>query len=142
MTLNYNKKVMKLFMNPKNMGEIKDADGIGKVGNPTCGDIMWVYIKIGKDKKGKEIIKDIKFKTFGCASAIATSSMITQIAKGKTLEDAEKIKYQEVVDSLGGLPTIKIHCSTLATEALNMAIADYKKKKEKQNFNKLKLRKR
>jgi nitrogen fixation protein NifU and related proteins len=141
MTLNYNKKVMKLFMNPKNMGEIKDADGIGKVGNPTCGDIMWVYIKIGKDKKGKEIIKDIKFKTFGCASAIATSSMITQIAKGKTLEDAEKIKYQEVVDSLGGLPPIKIHCSTLATEALNMAIADYKKKKEKQNFNKLKLRK-
>ena len=133
---------MKLFMNPKNMGEIKDADGIGKVGNPTCGDIMWVYIKVGKDKKGKEILKDVKFKTFGCASAIATSSMITQIAKGKTLEDAEKIKYQEVVDSLGGLPAIKIHCSTLATEALNMAIVDYKKKKEKQNFNKLKLKKR
>ena len=96
---------------------------------------MWVYIKVGKDKKGKEILKDVKFKTFGCASAIATSSMITQIAKGKTLEDAEKIKYQEVVDSLGGLPAIKIHCSTLATEALNMAIVDYKKKKEKQNFN-------
>jgi nitrogen fixation NifU-like protein len=139
MTLNYNKKVMKLFMNPKNMGEIKDADGIGKVGNPVCGDIMWVYIKVGKDKKGKEILKDVKFKTFGCASAIATSSMITQIAKGKTLEDAEKIKYQEVVDSLGGLPPIKIHCSTLATEALNKAIEDYRNKKGKQNFNKLKL---
>ena len=110
MTLNYNKKVMKLFMNPKNMGEIKDADGIGKVGNPVCGDIMWVYIKVEKDKKkkGKEILKDVKFKTFGCASAIATSSMITQIAKGKTLEEAKKIKYQDVVDSLGGLPSIKI----------------------------------
>lgn len=131
MTLNYNKKVMKLFMNPKNMGEIKDADGVGKVGNPTCGDIMHVYIKVGKDKKGKEILNDVKFKTFGCASAIATSSMITQIAKGKTLEEAQKIKYQEVVDSLGGLPPIKIHCSTLATEALNKAILDYKKKKEK-----------
>jgi nitrogen fixation NifU-like protein len=132
MTLNYNKKVMKLFMNPKNMGEIKNPDGIGKVGNPTCGDIMWVYIKVGKDKKGKEILKDVKFKTFGCASAIATSSMITQIAKGKTLEEAEKIKYQEVVDSLGGLPPIKIHCSTLATEALNKAIENYKDKKGKQ----------
>jgi nitrogen fixation NifU-like protein len=123
---------MKLFMNPKNMGEIKNPDGIGKVGNPTCGDIMWVYIKVGKDKKGKEILKDVKFKTFGCASAIATSSMITQIAKGKTLEEAEKIKYQEVVDSLGGLPPIKIHCSTLATEALNKAIENYKDKKGKQ----------
>jgi nitrogen fixation NifU-like protein len=129
MTLNYNKKVMKLFMNPKNMGEIKNADGIGKVGNPTCGDIMWVYIKVGKDKNKKEIIKDIKFKTFGCAAAIATSSMITQVARGKTLEEAKKIKYKEVVDSLGGLPSIKVHCSQLATEALNKAILDYKNKK-------------
>jgi nitrogen fixation NifU-like protein len=126
MTLNYNKKVMKLFMNPKNMGEIKDADGIGKVGNPRCGDIMWVYIKVKNNK-----ISDIKFKTFGCAAAIATSSMITQVAKGKTLEDAKKIKYQKVVDSLGGLPAIKIHCSQLATEALNKAIEDYQKKKIK-----------
>jgi nitrogen fixation NifU-like protein len=131
MTLNYNKKVMKLFMNPKNMGEIKGANGVGKVGNPTCGDIMHVYIKVEKDKNKREIIKDVKFKTFGCASAIATSSMITQIAKGKTLEDAKKIKYQDVVKSLGGLPPIKIHCSTLATEALNKAIEDYKNKKEK-----------
>ena len=126
MTLNYNKKVMKLFMNPKNMGEIKDADGIGKVGNPRCGDIMRVYIKVKNNK-----ISDIKFKTFGCAAAIATSSMITQVAKGKTLEDAKKIKYQKVVDSLGGLPAIKIHCSQLATEALNKAIEDYQKKKIK-----------
>lgn len=133
MTLNYNKKVMKLFMNPKNMGEIKNADGIGKVGNPYCGDIMWVYIKVGKDKKGKEFIKDIKFKTFGCAAAIATSSMITQVAKGKTLDDAKKIKYKEVVDSLGGLPPIKIHCSQLATEALNKSIENYKNKKEYKN---------
>jgi nitrogen fixation NifU-like protein len=131
MTLNYNKKVMKLFMNPKNMGEIKDADGIGKVGNPHCGDIMWVYIKVGKGKKkGEEIIKEIKFKTFGCAAALATSSMITQIAKGKTLNDASKIKYKEVVDSLGGLPAVKIHCSQLATEALNKAIEDYQKNKK------------
>jgi nitrogen fixation NifU-like protein len=122
---------MKLFMNPKNMGEIKGANGVGKVGNPTCGDIMHVYIKVEKDKNKREIIKDVKFKTFGCASAIATSSMITQIAKGKTLEDAKKIKYQDVVKSLGGLPPIKIHCSTLATEALNKAIEDYKNKKEK-----------
>jgi len=128
MTLNYNKKVMKLFMNPKNMGEIKDANGIGKVGNPKCGDIMWVYIKV-KDNK----ISDIKFKTFGCAAAIATSSMITQVAKGKTLKDAGKIKYKEVVDSLGGLPTVKIHCSQLATEALNKAIEDYQKKKVNRN---------
>jgi len=131
MTLNYNKKVMKLFMNPKNMGEIKNADGIGKVGNPVCGDIMWVYIKVGKNNKGKEFIKDIKFKTFGCAAAIATSSMITQIAKGKTIEEAKKIKYNDVVNSLGELPSIKIHCSTLATEALNKAIENYKSKKEK-----------
>jgi nitrogen fixation protein NifU and related proteins len=100
-----------------------------------CGDVMWVYIKVAKDKKkkGKEYIKDIKFKTFGCASAIATSSMITQIAKGKTLEEAEKIKYKDVVDSLGGLPSIKIHCSTLATEALNSAIENYRKKKKNKN---------
>lgn len=130
MTLNYNKKVMKLFMNPKNMGEIKNADGIGKVGNPVCGDIMWVYIKVGKNKLKKEIIKDIKFKTFGCAAAIATSSMITQVAKGKTLEEAKKIKYKDIVDSLGGLPSVKIHCSTLATEALNKAIENYNGKKE------------
>ncbi len=116
-------------MNPKNIGEIKDADGIGKIGNPTCGDIMWVYIKVGKDKKGEEIIKDIKFKTFGCAAAIATSSMISKLAKGKKMTDAENIKYSDVVECLGGLPNIKIHCSTMASQALKLAIDDYKKKK-------------
>ena len=129
MTLDYSKEVMKNYMNPKNLGEIKNADGIGKVGNPTCGDIMWLYIKVEKDKKGNEIIKDIKFKTFGCAAAIATSSMVTQLAKGKTLKDAEKIKYDEVMKSLGGLPRVKVHCSMMAQEALKLAIKDYEKKK-------------
>lgn len=118
-------------MNPKNMGEIKNPSGIGKIGNPTCGDIMWVYIKVEKDKKGQEILKDIKFKTFGCAAAIATSSMITKLAKGKKLSEAEKIKYNDVVESLGGLPNIKIHCSTMASQALNRAIDDYRKKEKK-----------
>jgi nitrogen fixation NifU-like protein len=130
MALKYNKTVMKEFMNPKNMGEIKNPSGIGKIGNPTCGDILWAYIKVEKDKKGNEILTDIKFKTFGCAAAIATSSMITKLAKGKKLSDAEKIKYSDVVESLGGLPNIKIHCSTMASQALNRAIADYKSKKE------------
>lgn len=129
--LNYNKKVMKLFMNPKNLGEIKNPDGIGKVGNPTCGDIMWVYIKVGKDKSGKEILKDVKFKTFGCAAAIATSSQITELAKGKSLKEAEKISHESVIKSLGGLPPIKVHCSHLAQKALNKAIEDYKKNHKK-----------
>lgn len=128
MTIQYSKEVMKNFMNPKNMGEIKDADGVGKVGNPTCGDMMWLYIKVDKDKDGKEIIKDIKFKTFGCAAAIATSSMITQLAKGKTLKDAEKITRSDVADSLKGLPPIKMHCSNLASDALKAAIKDYNQK--------------
>ena len=130
MTIQYSKEVMKNYMNPKNLGEIKNADGIGKVGNPTCGDMMWLYIKVGKDKKGKEIIKDIKFKTFGCAAAIATSSMITQLAKGKTLKDAGKITRSDVADSLKGLPPIKLHCSNLASEALKAAIKDYEEKKK------------
>jgi len=128
MTLDYTKEVMKNFMNPKNLGEIKNADGIGKIGNPVCGDIMHVYIKVEKDKNGNETIKDIKFKTFGCAAAIATSSKITQLAKGKTLKDAEKIKYEDVVKSLGGLPKVKVHCSMMAQEALKLAIKDYEKK--------------
>ncbi len=129
MTLDYSKEVMKNFMNPKNLGEIKNADGIGKIGNPVCGDIIHVYIKV-ENKNGKEILKDIKFKTFGCAAAIATSSMVTQIAKGKTLKDAEKIKYEDVVKSLGGLPKIKVHCSIMAQEALKLAIKDYEKRKK------------
>ena len=130
--MNYNKKVLKNFMNPKNMGIIKNADAVGKVGNPQCGDIMEAYIKV--DKKGKkEIIKEVKFKTFGCAAAIATSSMLTQIAKGKSLDEVEKIKYDQVVKSLGGLPNIKIHCSMMATEALNNAIKNYKNKEKKKD---------
>ncbi len=131
MTIQYSKEVMKNFMNPKNLGEIKNPDGIGKVGNPVCGDIMWLYIKVGKNKKGKDIIKDIKFKTFGCAAAIATSSMITQLAKRKTLREAEKITRRDVADSLKGLPPIKMHCSNLASDALKAAIKDYERKKKK-----------
>ena len=110
------------------MGEIKNANGIGKIGNPTCGDILLVYIKVEKDKKGEEILTDIKFKTFGCAAAIATSSMITKLAKGKKLSEVEKINYKDIVDALGGLPNIKIHCSAMASQALKKAIEDYKNK--------------
>jgi nitrogen fixation protein NifU and related proteins len=128
---NYSKKVMENFMNPKNMGEIKNADGVGKVGNPTCGDIMWIYIKVYKDKKGKEIIKDIKFKTLGCAAAIATSSMVTELAKGKDLDTAFNITRADVADKLGGLPPVKMHCSNLAADGLQAAINDYYTKQGK-----------
>jgi nitrogen fixation NifU-like protein len=121
----YTKKVFQHFQNPKNMGRLKNPDGIGKVGNPTCGDVMWLYIKIGKDKKGREIIKDIKFETFGCVAAIATSSVVTDLAKGKTVEQALKISKAQVVKSLGGLPPIKLHCSVLAADALLEAVYDY-----------------
>jgi nitrogen fixation NifU-like protein len=108
------------------MGEIKNADGVGTVGNPICGDLMTVYIKVKKD-----IITHVKFKTFGCAAAIATSSMITEIAKGKTLDEALKITRQDVAENLGGLPPIKMHCSNLAADALHAAIKNYREKKEK-----------
>ena len=125
---------MQNFLHPKNMGEMKNPDGIGKVGNPICGDIMWIYIKIGK-KKEKDFIKDIKFKTFGCTAAIATSSMITQLAKGKNLDDAKKITRGDVAESLKGLPPIKMHCSNLASDGLRKAIEDYKKNKTNYFFN-------
>lgn len=128
--IKYSKKVMQYFMHPKNVGEIKNADGIGKVGNPVCGDIMWVYIKVGR-KNGKEIIQDIKFKTMGCAAAIATSSMVTELAKGKTLKEAMKITRNDVAKSLNGLPPLKLHCSNLASDALHAAIKDYLKKRKK-----------
>ncbi len=121
----YSEKVMEHFRNPRNMGEMPDADGIGTVGNPVCGDLMTIYIKV-KDNK----IADIKFKTFGCGAAIATSSMITELAKGKTLEEALKITRGDVAGSLGGLPSIKMHCSNLAADGLHAAIEDYLKKKE------------
>lgn len=133
-TANYSKKVMEQFMHPKNVGEIKDADGIGKVGNPVCGDVMWIYIKVGKDRKGQEILADIKFKTFGCAAAIATSSMITELAKGKTIEQAMKITRGDVADSLEGLPPIKMHCSNLAADALHAAILDYYKRQGRKDM--------
>ena len=122
----YSKKVLDNFRNPKNMGEIKDADGVGTVGNPVCGDLMTIYIKV-KDNK----IADIRFKTFGCAAAIATSSMITELAKGKTLEEAVNITRDNVAESLDGLPPVKMHCSNLAADALKKAIEYYKTKKKK-----------
>jgi nitrogen fixation NifU-like protein len=121
----YSDKVMDHFRNPRNMGEIPDADGVGTVGNPVCGDMMNIYIKVKDDR-----IVDIKFKTFGCGAAIATSSMITELAKGKTLEDAMKLTRGDVADSLDGLPTIKMHCSNLAADGLHEAIKDYRQKRE------------
>jgi nitrogen fixation NifU-like protein len=121
----YSEKVIEHFRNPKNVGEIPDADGIGNVGNPMCGDIMRLYIKVENNK-----IVDAKFKTFGCGAAIATSSMVTELVKGKTIEEALKISNRAVAEALGGLPKIKMHCSMLAEEALKSAIEDYLKKKK------------
>ncbi|MEM2118636.1 MAG: Fe-S cluster assembly scaffold protein NifU [Candidatus Bathyarchaeia archaeon] len=121
----YTEKVMDHFKNPRNMGEIPDADGVGTVGNPVCGDMMTIYIKV-KDNR----IADVKFKTFGCGAAIATSSMVTEIAKGKTLDEAMKITRANVADSLGGLPPVKMHCSNLAADALHAAIKDYLEKQK------------
>jgi nitrogen fixation NifU-like protein len=121
----YTEKVMDHFKNPRNMGEIPDADGVGTVGNPVCGDMMTIYLKIKDDR-----IEDIKFKTFGCGAAVATSSMVTEIAKGKTLEEALKISRANVADELGGLPPIKMHCSNLAADALHAAIEDYRKRQK------------
>jgi nitrogen fixation NifU-like protein len=120
----YSEKVMEMFKNPKNMGEIENPDGVGRVGNPKCGDLMELYIKVEND-----IITDVKFKTFGCAAAIATSSMVTEMAVGKTLDEALEITRQDVADELEGLPPIKMHCSNLAADALHAAIEDYRKKK-------------
>ncbi len=119
----YSEKVMEHFSNPRNVGVIEDADGVGTVGNPVCGDLMTIYIKV-KDN----IIEDIKFKTFGCGAAIATSSMVTEMAMGKTIEEALKISRNDVADELEGLPPVKMHCSNLAADALKAAIDDYKKK--------------
>lgn len=122
----YSDKVLDHFKNPRNVGEIEDADGVGRVGNPVCGDLMWIYIKIAKNEKDEEIISDIKFKTFGCGSAVSTSSMITEMAKGMTLDEAYKITRQNVADELDGLPPIKMHCSNLAADALKAAIDNYR----------------
>ena len=121
----YSKKVMDHFMNPRNVGSIDKPDGYGKVGNPVCGDLMEMYIKVEND-----IIKDIKFKTFGCGSAIATSSMVTEMAMGKTVDEALKITRNDVANELDGLPPQKMHCSNLAADALRAAIEDYKRQKK------------
>lgn len=124
----YTNKVLKHFRHPKNMGTIENPDGIGKVGNQICGDVLWLYIKVKKDKKGRNIISEIRFQTFGCVTAISTSSMITTLAKGKTIEEALKITKNDIIKSLGNLPPIKVHCSVLAIDALSEAIYDYYKR--------------
>jgi len=124
----YSEKVMDHFTNPRNVGEIEDADGVGEVGNPKCGDLMKIFIKV-EDK----YLKDIKFKTFGCGAAIATSSMVTEMAVGKTLEESLEISNKTVAEALGGLPPQKMHCSNLAADALHAAVEDYKKKQAANN---------
>ena len=122
----YSDKVMDHFENPRNVGVIEDADGVGTVGNPVCGDVMKMYLKIEND-----IIVDVKFKTFGCASAIATSSMATELIKGESIDEALELTNKTVAEALDGLPPVKMHCSVLAEEAVQAAIEDYKKKKAK-----------
>lgn len=124
MSMIYSEKVMEHFMNPRNMGEIPDADGVGEVGNPVCGDLMTIHIKVEDN-----VIADIKFKTFGCGAAIATSSMVTELVKGKTIEDALKVTNKDVAEELDGLPPLKMHCSLLAEEGIKAAISDYRKRK-------------
>ncbi|MDD2732240.1 MAG: iron-sulfur cluster assembly scaffold protein [Candidatus Pacebacteria bacterium] len=128
----YTKKVIEHFKNPHNYGKMKNPDGIGKVGNIYCGDVMHLYIKIAKNKKNQEVIKDISFETFGCAAAISTSSVVTDLAKGKTIDSALKINNRDVVKKLGSLPSIKIHCSLLAVDALSEAVYDYLSKDKRE----------
>lgn len=116
----YSEKVMEHFANPHNVGEIKDADGVGEVGNPKCGDIMRMYIKVENDT-----IVDVKFMTFGCGAAVATSSMATDLVKGKKIEDALKLTNKAVMEALDGLPAVKVHCSVLAEQAIKAAVSDY-----------------
>ncbi|HLD29106.1 MAG TPA: Fe-S cluster assembly scaffold protein NifU [bacterium] len=124
--MQYSEKVMEHFKNPRNVGEMENPDGVGHVGNPVCGDIMELYIKVEND-----VITDAKFKTFGCGAAIATSSMVTELVKGKTIREALAVSNSAVAEALGGLPPVKMHCSVLAEQALRSAIEDYCKKKGK-----------
>ncbi|MFO7295524.1 MAG: Fe-S cluster assembly scaffold protein NifU [Clostridia bacterium] len=126
----YSEKVMDHFMNPRNVGEIEDADGIGEVGNAKCGDIMKIFLKIRDNR-----IVDVKFKTFGCGAAIASSSMATELIKGKTLDEALQLTNKAVAEALDGLPPIKMHCSVLAEEAIKAAIEDYKRKQQSKQVN-------
>ena len=123
----YNEKVIEHYSNPRNVGEIPDASGVGEVGNPVCGDIMTIYIKVDEDNK----LSDVNFSTFGCGAAIATSSMITEMAIGMDVDEAYHITRNDVADELDGLPPIKLHCSNLAADALQAAIENYREKKEK-----------
>lgn len=123
----YSEKVMQHFNNPHNQRKMKDPDGIGKVGNPACGDVMWLYIKV-KEQGDEKIIEDISWETFGCTAAIATSSMVTDIAKGKPLEEALRVTNDKVAEELDGLPPVKMHCSNLAADALIEALYDYYRK--------------
>lgn len=131
MTGFYTKQTIAHFRHPHNYGEIEKPDGKGDAGNIVCGDVMSLYIRVTKNKKNQEVIKDVKFKTYGCAAAIATSSVITDLAKGKTIEQALKISKADIVDTLKGLPPIKIHCSILAIDALSEAIYQFLKEKER-----------
>lgn len=126
----YSKEIMKYFLKPKNVGVMKNYDGLGKVGNPVCGDVLWLYIKIAKNQKGKEIIKNVKFQTLGCAVAIANSSVLTEMIKGKPLKQAIKLTQKDLIKKLGKVPPVKIHCSFLAIDALKEAINDYQAKRK------------
>lgn len=121
----YTERVIEHFRAPHNMGKLEDYSAIGKVGNVVCGDVMWLYIKVEQDSDGNDIIADISWETFGCTAAIATSSMVSDLAKGKTLEQAIDLTNQDVANQLGGLPPVKMHCSALAADALNEAIYSY-----------------
>jgi len=131
--MQYTDIVMDHFKNPRNQGELKNPDGVGEVGNPVCGDMMKIYIKVA-EQDGKKIIEDIKFQTLGCGAAIAASSMLTEVAKGMTLEKAKNITKEQIVESLGGLPKEKIHCSVLAQDGLKKAIAKYLGEEYEESF--------
>ena len=128
----YSKAVMKHFQKPQNVGRMKKPDGLGKVGNLRCGDIMYLYLKIGKNKKGQEIIKEISFETFGCTVAIANTSLLTTLVKGKTIKEAMKVTKEDLIKAFGSVPFVKIHCSLLAVDALSEALFDYFKKQKRE----------
>jgi len=127
--MDYSSEVIKHFQHPSNMGKMENPDGVGEVGNPVCGDLMNIYLKIGQNQAGQETIEDIKFETLGCVAAISTSSMVTELAKGKTLDEALMIKFSDVEKALGSLPPVKLHCADLAVKGLKAAVENYRKKK-------------
>ena len=129
--MKYSNKVLQYFKKPKNFGKIQNYDGLGKIGNIVCGDVIWFYIKVGKNKKKEDIIKDIKFETYGCVSAISSSSIVTEMVINKTITEAIKISKNDIIKALDGLPQIKVHCAILSVDALHEAIYDYLKKSKK-----------